>query len=67
MEARRSLKEQELFYALLEGKHAAMDDAAATDPRDYSYNDMLRIFRYNDKVLVNFMKGYHDASRDLSR
>lgn len=64
MEARRSLKEQELFYALLEGKHAAIDD---TEKNEYSYNHFLQRMRYNDKVLVNFMKGYHDASREANR
>lgn len=61
MEAGRRLKDQELFYAELEGRHAAIDDIA--DPQEYSYPSLCQMMRYNDKVLVNFMKGYHESRK----
>lgn len=64
MEARSKLKDQELFYARLDGKHAAIDEMAG---RDYAYP--ILIFLYNKlsskKPLAEFIRGYTDASREL--
>lgn len=62
MEARRPLKEQELFYAALEGKHSALDDIAK---KEFSYNSFVHIYRYNNKVLIEYIRSYH-ASRGTS-
>ena len=62
MEARRPLKEQELFYAALEGKHSALDDIAK---KEFSYNSFIQLYRYNNKALVEYFRSYH-ASRNTS-
>lgn len=60
MEAGRRLSEQEMFYARLEGKHAAIDDH---EKNDYSYAHLVQRYRYNDRVLMVFIRSYH-ASRE---
>ena len=61
MEARKRLREQEIFYASIEGKHAAIDDVAKGE---FSYNSLIRLYRHNDKALVEFIRGYNNASRE---
>jgi hypothetical protein len=58
MEARRPLKEQELFYAKLEGKHSALDDVAN---KQFSYNSFIQLYRYNNKVLIEYIRSYHES------
>lgn len=61
MEARSRLKDQEVFYALIEGKHAATDDIVKGE---WSYPHLIQLYRHNNKALVEFIRGYNDASRE---
>jgi hypothetical protein len=63
VEARKRLKDQELFYARLEGKHCALDELNGLD---YAYPELIQRFRYSDKTLINFMRGYHEFMQDYS-
>ena len=63
MEACRPIKEQELFYAALEGKHSALDDIAN---REMSYNSFIQLYRYNNKALVEYIRSYHALCRNSS-
>lgn len=65
MEAGRRLSEQEMFYARLEGKHAALDERAGLD---YAYPSLIFLYGKlaSKKPLVEFIRGYNDASREIS-
>jgi hypothetical protein len=60
MEARSKLRDQEVFYAGLEGKHAAIDDGVKGE---WSYPHLIQLYRHNNKALVEFIKEYNYASR----
>lgn len=64
METRRSLKEQELFYAEIEGKHSAMDDHYK---HEMSGMSILFLYRYDKEVQSKFMKGYSNACSEIGR
>ena len=61
MEACSRLKDQEVFYAGIEGKHAAIDD---NTKGERSYPHLIQLYRHNNKALVEFIRGYNDASRE---
>jgi hypothetical protein len=65
MEAGRCLSEQEMFYARLEGRHAALDERAGLD---YAYPSLIFLYGKlaSKKPLVEFIRGYNDASREIS-
>jgi hypothetical protein len=63
VEARRSLKEQELFYSKLEGKHAAIDDITK---KDYSFISLSMCYSHNRQAQLNFIEAYGNASREIS-
>lgn len=64
MEAGRPLKVQELFYASIDGKHAALDDV---EKYEFSFFPLCEFYDFNEDVLDNFVKGYTNASRTFGR
>lgn len=65
MEAGRSLKDQELFYASIEGKHAAWDDHV--NPRQNAYVGIgVMFYHFNKQAQNRFFEGYNNASRKIS-
>lgn len=63
METRRPLKEQEEFYAYLEGKHCAIDDMSANDN---SWLSVFMFYAFNKNAQNNFRKGYSDEICKIS-
>jgi len=63
MEARRPIKEQELFYAKLEGKHCAIDDFYN---KENSAFFVATTYGYNRKIQEIFTEGFKNALREIS-